>query len=238
VAEDWHLPLPTFASEESGSGVRFGVDTAAFARWWRAIPAEDQAEFTGIHGGDELLARFVFAFDYLTTMKRETSSGSVIVLAYMQAAKMYDDELAVAQVRAQKAWRHDSVVQLLDKLRYRSKRQASERIVNQAAYLIENLVAEALNPDFMHPVKDKVAIVQLALQFNKLVQTEDIADRSERNKRGAQLAAKALEAAKANDNEEITPDGGALYLRMLHDKLGPEWLQKTLGKLEPAKDPK
>jgi hypothetical protein len=235
VTEDWQLPAPSFASEASSAGVRFGVDDHAFSRWWKSIPREDQQEFLGIHGGDELLARFVFAFDHLTTIKREPASNSVIVLAYMQAARLHDDEIMRAQKLATRAWDHDAVQQLIYRLRDRSQQQAAARISNQAAYLIETLTSQALNEEFMLEVKDKTEIAKTAIAFLKLVQTGQTAELAERSKRGALLAAKQLAEAKANDTEQITPESATLHMRMLYDSLGQEWLHNTLKQLEPVK---
>ncbi len=230
------LPEPRFASPESNSGARFGLDQASFGRWWRALPPEDQAEFTSIYGGDEVLARFVCAFDYLTTMQHKPQSNTVIVYAYMLAARLPDDQLPEAQIRAAKAWAHDAVQFLIDRLRYRADRQAKSRITNAVTYLIESEISRVMNPEFTHDdpsvtTDQRVKVGQLALSFMKLVQREDVADRAERAKRGAVLAAAQLEAAKKADTEEITADSARLYLRMIQNTLGEEVFRKTISQL-------
>jgi hypothetical protein len=238
VADPFQLPKPRFASPESSSGARFGLDTAAFARWWNALPAEDQAEFTAIHGGDEVLARFVCAFDTLTTMQHKPQSNTVIVYAYMLAARIPDDELPQAQIRAAKAWQHDAVQFLLDRIRYRSARQATARITNAVTHLIEHEISRVMNPEYVgddtENVTDQRAKVgALALSFLKIVQREDVAERAERSRRGAQLATAQLKAAQAEANEEaITEDSARLYLRMIQHKLGDDVFQKTVRHLE------
>lgn len=241
MSESFQLPKPRFASPESASGARFGLDTPSFARWWNALPAEDQAEFTKIYGGDELLARFVCAFDYLTTMQHKPQSNTVIVYAYMIAARLSDDELPQAQIRAAKAWQHDAVQFLLDKLRYRSARQATARITNAVTHLIEHEISRVMNPEYVGDdqtdVTDtRVKVGNMALAFMKLVQREDIAMQAERARRGAQLATAQLKAAQAEASDAaITEDSGKIYIRMITETLGVEFAQEVIKELAAGK---
>jgi hypothetical protein len=220
MADEFDLAVTT--SPFLSTGARWDLQPEIFARWWQCLPMEDREEFLGIHGGDNTLARFVCAFEYLTTSQGAAPSGSAIITAYAIAAKLEPDANDT-KIRASKAWRHDAVQQLLDRLRYRGMRQASTRITNSVGFLIEKMVTRSLDP-MQASVLDQAAAVKAALAFTKIVADEEALERKERNKRGfVQLA-----DGKKPEIETPTPDKAALYLKVLQQQLGPAVFAKVL----------
>lgn len=217
-----------------------------FLKWWRSLPTDDQAEFTGVFGGDQLLARFVCAYHYLTLPRSQHQAGHLIVLAYAIATGLdpNDDE---TRIRAAKAWRHDAVQSLLDRLRYRGARQAAERITLSVTKLLEDEITRVADKNYKpvvgvdkggdivygDPADTRVKYANTAIAFLKLVQREDVADRAERAKRGYTAAREALAKAQdAAENESITPDKFRLFLRMAQDELGPEAFRQITAEVE------
>jgi hypothetical protein len=215
------VAYPVQAASETGA--RWDLPQSVFDRWWAAVPPEDRDEFLGMHDGDYILARFVCAFEQLTTVQKLPSSGGAIITAYAIAAHL-EPNSNDTKIRAAKAWRHDAVQQLLDRLRYRGMRQTSARITSSVGFLIENMVARALDHDNAS-VLDQAAAVKAALAFTKIVAEEDALERKERGKRGAVR----INDKKPGEIETPTADRAVLYLRMLQEQLGPAVFQQALA---------
>jgi hypothetical protein len=209
---------------QSSAGERWDLPEAAFHRWWRALPEEDRMEFSVIYQGDETLARFVCALDYLTTMQARAHVGATMVEAYAIAANCEHDS-EQARAGAMKAIKHDAVQALLDRLRYRSARQAAARITNRTTLLIEDMLAAAAQDDV--PIKDKTLAAKAALSFMKMVSDEDIQERVERTRRGLVKARRELEQGEAVD--VLTDEQIALQLRIIQDQIGPDKMKALLG---------
>lgn len=203
------------------TGARWDLTESAFSRWWGAIVEDDRNEFMYTYGGDIVLARFVAAYDYLVSKEQMAPNGAPIILAYAIAAGL-EPNTPDAKIRAAKAWRHDAVQSLLDRLRYRSIRQAGARITNAMTLLMEKSLQEAMTS----PLKDRAPILNSALALIKIMSTEDISERAERTKRGFVAARGAL----GDDAEEIevSPDQAELYVKALAAKFGPEMVRKAL----------
>jgi hypothetical protein len=205
------------------AGARWNLPEDDFIRWWRCLPEEDRAEFVGVYGGDETLARFVCALDYLTVMQARPQSGQTIVEAYAIAVNT-DVHSEAARSGATACWKHDAVQALIDRLRYRSARQAAARITNKATFVIESMLKDAENED----VQTKATAVRTALSFMKMVSDEDIQERAERTKRGFVAARKEL---SDGDVEVPTPERAALYLKQLRELLGPDKFKEATAAL-------
>lgn len=203
------------------TGARWDLTESAFSRWWGAIVEDDRNEFMYTYGGDIVLARFVAAYDYLVSKEQMATNGAPIILAYAIAAGL-EPNTPDTKIRAAKAWRHDAVQSLLDRLRYRSIRQAGARITNAMTLLMEKSLQEAMTS----PLKDRAPILNSALALIKIMSTEDISERAERTKRGFVAARGAL----GDDAEEIevSPDQAELYVKALAAKFGPEMVRKAL----------
>lgn len=204
------------------TGARWNLEQDAFVRWWGALVEDDRNEFMYVYSGDIVLARFVAAYDYLVSVEQMQTNGAPIVLAYAIAAGI-DPATPEAKIRAAKAWQHDAVQGLLDRLRYRSIRQAGARITSAMTALIEKSLALALDSG---DYKERAAALNSALQLLKITATEDIVERAERTKRGFVAARGAL--GPGTEEVEVTADQAALYIKALAAKLGPEVVRKAL----------
>ncbi|MGH7749715.1 MAG: hypothetical protein ACREQ5_33860 [Candidatus Dormibacteria bacterium] len=206
---------------------RFGLTEEAFLRWWRALGEDDKAEFVQIYGGNEVLARFVCAYDYLTMMEARSTGTNTIRIAYSIALGVSPDDVRVMRGYPI-VWKHDAVQSLLDRLHYRSAKQAAARITNKVTILIENMLVEVSSSD---EIKEKNMAVRTALDFMRQVSDADVQERVERTKRGFQQAREELRLAKTV-GEEVTPDQAVLHLSMLKEKLGDNFdavLKKALN---------
>jgi hypothetical protein len=203
------------------TGARWDLPAEAFARWWGALVEEDRDEFCYTYGGDIILARFVCAYDYLVSHEQATPNGASIVLAYSIAAGI-DPHVPEAKVRAAKAWKHDSVQGLLDRLRYRSIRQAGARITNRMTLLMEQTLDDAKSAS----LKDRAAVLNSALALMKIMSMEDISERAERTKRGFVKARGEL--SPGDETIDVTADQASLYIKALAAKFGGDVVKKAL----------
>lgn len=203
------------------TGARFDLTPESFARWWGAIAEDDRNEFMYTYGGDIVLARFVAAYDYLVSKEQMPANGAPIVLAYAIAANI-DPHTPDAKIRAAKAWRHDAVQGLIDRLRYRSLRQAGARITHRMTLLMERSLDDALNAT----LKERAAILNSALALLKIMSHEDIAERAERSKRGF-IRARG-EIGPDAEEVDVSPDQAELYIKALAAKFGEEVVRKAL----------
>ena len=204
------------------TGARWNLDHDSFVRWWGALVDDDRNEFIYTYGGDIVLARFVAAYDYLVSVEQMTPNGAPIVLAYAIAAGI-DPETPDAKIRATKAWQHDAVQALIDRLRYRSIRQAGARITNAATLLMEKSLADALTSS---DYKERAAALNSALQLMKIMSGEEVTERAERTKRGMKNARGELGAVGEEIN--VTPDVAISYIKAIAAKLGPDAIRKAL----------
>jgi hypothetical protein len=147
-----------------------------------------------------------------------------MVEAYAIAANCEHDS-EQARGGAMKAIKHDAVQALLDRLRYRSARQAAARITNRTTLLIEDMLAQAAQDDV--PIKDKTLAAKAALSFMKMVSDEDIQERVDRTRRGIIKARKELENGDVVD--VLTDEQIALQLKIIQDQIGPEKMKALLG---------
>jgi hypothetical protein len=224
--DDYQPPARPNALEISTADGRWGLPDEAFVRWWRCLPEEDRGEFISVYGGDNTLARFVCALDYLTIMQARPQSGATIVEAYAIAASV-DAGSETARSGASRAWKSDAVQALLDRLRYRSNRQAAARITNKTTVLIEQMLAEAATPEV--ELKDKANAAKTALAFMRMVSDEDVQERVERTKRGF-VKARAELSASQDEVEHITPDQALLHTKVMIENLGEEGFLETVRK--------
>ena len=126
---------------------------------------------------------------------------------------------------ALKAWDHPAVVDLLDRLRYRSTREASGRITLAYANLVEGMIADAANSE---SIKYKVMVADTTIKFLKLVSAED---QDERKTRTRGVLADALKRAGEGDKqgaEEQTPEAIREYVRKMRAVVGEEVFQRML----------
>ena len=122
------------------------ISKETFARWWdTAVRPEDQDEFIhGPHRGNDGAAHFCCAYDILRTKRGESGAHSphdIVVQAYVISQGMDQSaaKMAVVRIAAQGMYDEDSVQFLLDKVEYRKRAEAEERIHAIAVAKIEEL---------------------------------------------------------------------------------------------------
>jgi hypothetical protein len=214
-------PVPLTLVE---AGARWNLPEETFLRWWKALPEEDRTEFIGVYGGDAVLARFVCALDQLTTMQARAQTGATLVEAYCIAANTQFDT-DESKRGAMACWQHDAVQALLDRLRYRSRREAAARITTRTTLVMEKMLTQAAGEDTS--IKDKSIALNSALKFLRMVTDEDIQERVERTRRGFQKAREVISVDA--EYEEITPDKAQQHLKILRQVLGDDEFQKALN---------
>ena len=190
MSAEWttRSPVIRIANE---AGLRFGLNEDEFARWWQSVHPEDSESFL-YHGGDELLARFVCCFDYFTGQGKR----GAIVAAYAVAIAADPNDREV-QTRAEAAWEHAAVRDLLDRLNYRELRMATTRISRKyVAALEEQLDKADLPPD------ERLKVIDLAGKFVRQTQEQEEKQRSRRDRR-ARLSPGASKKLSDGEHEQI-----------------------------------
>jgi hypothetical protein len=145
-----------------------------FERWWQtSVRPEDQDEFVhGPHRGDDEAAHFCCAYDILRTKHGGPGAKpahDIVVQAYVISQGMDPAAARMATVRiaAQGMYDQDSVQFLLDKVEYRKRAEAEERIHAIAVAKIEELNLRTKDgksiEDSEDPYKDKLATEKLLL---------------------------------------------------------------------------
>jgi hypothetical protein len=218
---DLGLDVQYFPPRSEG-GVRFALDDVDFSRWWKGLPHADARAFVDVYSGDDILARFVCVLDYFDTVAQRPQDGWTIVQAYAHAARI-DPSTDEAKIRAKKAWDHDSVRFLLDRLQYRARRQASARIWNKATSLLELVLTEAAEEGV--EMKERTMALQTAAQFLKVVSTEEMEER--RHLRRREIGA-TLNAPTDSGLDELSESQAAVLVRAIEMKF-PGAAQKALS---------
>ncbi len=203
----------------------------AFGAWWEHLASEDRDEFQHIYQGDEYLARFVCALDYLVLQKVEGDRESLIVLAYWIAAKRFEPDLQADSYtlrnRAVRAWQSDAVQALHDRVRYRSVEQGYVRLTSRLFKLGEEMADAAEGIDV--PLKDKRYAADILVRIAQLVNTERAVIRSERTKRGLE---KAREALSRSGQDDMTEREISVLVRMAASRLGTDKVLALMGEVE------
>jgi len=165
----------------------------AFERWWNvSVRPEDAQEF--IHGpwrGTEDCAFFCCAYDML---RSRNENRDIVVQAYLISQNIDPSASKSAQIRiaAQGMYDEDSVQFLLDKVEYRKRAEAEDRIHAIAVAKIEELnkrAASKLNfEDGLDPYKDQLATEKLVLDASLRYMTDRTKQKSVDMKRREQRA--------------------------------------------------
>jgi hypothetical protein len=145
-----------------------------FERWWQtSVRPEDQDEFVhGPHRGTDEAAFFCCAYDILRSKRGDLGKQppyDIVVQAYVISQGMDQSATRMAAVRiaAQGMYDQDCVQFLLDKVEYRKRSEAEDRIHAIAVAKIEELgkraSAKANFEDGLDPYKDQLATEKLIL---------------------------------------------------------------------------
>lgn len=190
-----------------------------FMRWWGLLDEQDRREFTDLNRGDKILARFVCVLDYLLIQKVQAPESSIFQLAYSIAANM-PMESPNLRAQAARAWKHDAVQTLVERVRFRSLRQRSVKVENNHLRMLEQL-QESIAKRFektdeltTDDVKDITATLSVVNKYLSQVSNEESA---RRNDRSARALAKARESLKSGDNDMSTREFVALFKAHVKD---------------------
>lgn len=193
------------------------------------LAPEDRDEFTHLHLGDRTLARFVCVLDYLIIQKVSAPDTALYQLAYSIAANI-PMESPNLRVRAARAWKHDAVQALIERVRYRSLRQRSVKIENAQLLMIERVqkvMMERLDGETVseETIKSAVAVMGNVTKYLAAVNQEDVKIRSERTRRGLDNARKAH-----NEREDLTKRE-LVALMKAHEDMLPANVKAALAEL-------
>jgi hypothetical protein len=205
-----------------------------FAAWFGAIEPADKSDFFYANGGSPDLARFVCALDLLLVAgaRRGARRGTEIE-AYAMA---YGCSLEEAKRKYRDALNHDAVAGLLDRLSIRERILAWLGIESHYTRLVHGLLEQANDwvEDGHDLTKNEVALVSAALKgasdLQKGIKIEQIEERIERSKKGAENGRAAALAAISIDGE-----GAKGLLEWLKSKVGPDFdkLVASIGEGSP-----
>lgn len=205
----------------------FSIAEEPFRNWWTALHAEDARDFREL-GGDALLARFVFAYQYLTTQGAQSPlTAKTDAWAAAAGLSLHD---AALPGQAETAWTHPAVAELLSRFFSRTKREIGARIEMRYAALIENMTFEAAKPDT--PIKDQAIVAAEVIKYLKLRSNEDEGQAKRRMKGRTPQGPRNV----THDHDDAAPKPEQLegYINMLVDKFGSE---KLAGMIVDAKQP-
>ena len=208
----------------------FTIAEAPFRRWWESLAPEDARDFRDL-GGDALHARFVFAYQYLTTQGAQSPlTAKTDAWAAAAGLSLHD---ATLPGESETAWTHPAVSELLTRFFTRAKREVGARIEMRYAALVENLTFEAAKPDT--PIKDQVMVAGEVVKYLKLRSLEE----ENASKRRLKGRTPAGPRNVTHDHDDAPPRAEQLegYMRMLSDKFGAEKLEEMLAEAKPPEEP-
>jgi|HubBroStandDraft_2_1064218.scaffolds.fasta_scaffold31320_2 hypothetical protein len=176
-----------------------------FERWWSTcVRREDGDEF--VHGpfrGTQEAAYFCCAYD---TLRARNEHRDIVVQAYIISQNIAPSAAKSAGVRiaAQGMYDEDSVQFLLDKVEYRKRAEAEERIHAIAVSKIEELAKRAASKssfeDSENPYKDQLATEKLILDASLRYMTDRTKQKAVDMKR---RETRALRESMAKGKQEL-----------------------------------
>lgn len=221
----------------------FQLTKLDYDRWWASIPRVDQEAFVLLYKGDIILARYVCAL-WTYEQNGKVRDGWVLIHAYGLAAGI-DPDTEECAVRAKRAFGHESVRYLLDRLMFRARAQGQARLMNKAIYTAEQLLEEASRtmevdaPDgtkmqlgLMKP-KDRAAYLQVATALIRTIQKEEILERllthKDALKNVTPIGEKGKDPLDTGDKtvslDSISPEEARLHVIALTAKFGADILK-------------
>lgn len=233
--------MPGDSSGALATGLRFGLTDSAFDSWWRnALLPEDQSEFVHIYNGNKLGARFVCALDYLSRVDNRNTTPDVIVEAYMLAKKLDAGAASDILVRqnAQYVYEDPSVKVLLDRIRYRTRAIAMERVAAKTYAKVEELYSRA---DVEADPDAKLAIEKVAINAGTTLLSIDERQRTaDAKRRDAKAFREAMETSRQNQRDASqapTLDEAKHFILMLKEQFGPEAIAQMFQEALPPVPP-
>jgi hypothetical protein len=226
---------PDYSATYTDTGFAFELTDEAFNRWWSAsILPEDAAEFVHLHHGTMDSARFVCALEYLTTVQSGRWSADTLVKAYCLAKNIPEDlrDATTAQ-NTQYLYKEDATQFLLERVRYRSRKIAEERIASLTTTKIEELYQRSKYLDG----KEQLDAERLALEAgNKFLANqarERGAENERRNRRAMQQALERSRQAEYDVARVPSLPEAKNFIAMLMEAHGAEAMADMVASLLP-----
>ena len=186
--------------------LKFRLSDKEFMSWYSSsITKEDAYEFVYIFKGTNKEARFVCALDYFNRNDK-TLSNNVILEAYCISDNIPVDYTSPQlRMNAQYLFETNAVHFLLDRVKYRAKRNAEEELINLSTRKIKDWFERADTAEMKDDKKagmrlevEKVA-VEAALRFSSTMSKERQQDIARREKKSIQ---EGIERAKQMETEK------------------------------------
>ena len=227
------LPPGHASAPVKDGGIRFGLDEAAFLRWWHAaVLAEDADEFVHLYGGTMDQARFVCSLDYLTSIDQQAVGSDVIVRAFVTARNLPEDSMRDIGVRmeAQAHYTSPPVMTLMDRVRYRSERAFEERIRRQTAARLEAMYTRVRKMDEDDPALLSVerGVLDASVKFLAMTQKDRHHVDDLRARRSIADAAARSREVNADQLKAPSKEEAKNFMVMLRETLGDEEFAEAL----------
>ena len=225
------------------TALRFGLTDAQFDMWWNAalLPA-DADEFVHVLGGNKLGARFVCAMDYFTRIDARELTYDLIVRAYCIAKKVPPEALTATmrdtkvRLDAQCLYDDPAVRALLERLQYRSRQIAMERIAVRTYSTVEKLYDRA-DAEFEPELRLNMEKAALAASTT-LLSIEERRASGEAKRREARAFRNVVEMSRAQMRDESAPptlDEAKHTILMLRELFGADTLREMISAALPMK---
>jgi hypothetical protein len=216
-------PLLKIVSDGGGA---FGLSDALYVRWWKSLPPDDRDTFANL-GGDDLLGRFVCAYDFLSSV--ESENAQTLVNAFAIATGLRPENYETKE-RASRAWEHPAVRELLERLAAREFFRAERRVLRATSALVEETLEKARDAEYSTARKEAIAA---AISFLNYGNEQRKANRDSRlSKENEQLKNALAETKKAltthGELTAITREDAERYLRALRSTLGKDTILELI----------
>lgn len=226
---------PDLTVPHPDTGFAFRLSDEAFSRWWTAtVLPEDSTEFVHLLHGTLDEARYVCAIDYITNVEGTAMGADVTVRAYFLAKnKPVDMTDSHARANAQYLSSTDAVAFLLDRVRYRSRRVAEERIANRAIAKIEELFERSAGLEGKEQLDTERAALETSIKYMANQGKERAQEADRRSKKAAQDAITRNREGEGDMKRLPSQAEAQLHLAMLAEGYGVETLQEMLKTIAP-----
>lgn len=214
-------PLVKIVSEGGGS---WGLSDDAYIRWWRQnLTEDDRATFAAL-GADEMLGRFVCAYDFITIDQGENPSSLVKAWALATGRNEFEHE---TRVTAQRAWEHPAVREILDRLLSRDTARAARRIERNTAALIEDTIDQAMTDG---SIDQRTKAILVAARFLTHVAVDKQSARQIRAKLENDALKQAITKAREEQpvKKDVSPEEAVDYVKVLIGILGADRVRALL----------
>jgi len=231
------MPRRKHLAAVPSASLGFELTDATFEQWWStALLPTDADEFVHILGGNKLGARFVCALNWFTSIDARQLSADLIVRAYCAARKVPADIMVETmrehktRLDAQFLYDDPSVTSLLERLQYRSRAIAMERVATRTFETVEKLYTNAdkeIDPDLRLGMQ-KAALVA----STTLMSIDERRHSGEARRRENQAYRNSLEMSRerlSNDSSPPTLDEAKHTILALRERFGADVLRELVA---------